>query len=126
MEQEQAILAFAALAQLTRLSVFRLLVKHEPDGLAAGDIANVTWITTDNEMSEHPKVGGSCAGEDSTVNIVNAIMNSPAWSSSVIFISWDDFGGFYDHVAPPQVDVYGLGPRVPMLLISPFAKPTTR
>jgi phospholipase C len=94
-----------------------------PTDIAAGDIANVTWITTDNEMSEHPKVGGSCAGEDSTVNIVNAIMNSPAWSSSVIFISWDDFGGFYDHVAPPQVDVYGLGPRVPMLLISPFAKP---
>jgi len=93
-----------------------------PGDIAQGDIANVTWITTDTELSEHPDEGGSCGGENSTVDIVNAIMKSPAWSSSVIFISWDDFGGFYDHVAPPQVDVYGLGPRVPMLIISPFAK----
>lgn len=91
--------------------------------LAGGDLANATWITTDAEQSEHPDQGGSCAGENSTVQIVNAIMKSPFWSSTAIFISWDDFGGFYDHVAPPQIDQFGLGPRVPMIIISPFAKP---
>ena len=90
--------------------------------VAAGNLANMTWITTDGEMSEHPDQGSSCAGENSTVAIVNAIMNSPLWSSTVIFVSWDDFGGFYDHVAPPQLDLLGLGPRVPLLIISPFAK----
>jgi phospholipase C len=49
-------------------------------------------------------------------------MSSPEWSSTVIFISWDDFGGFYDHVAPPQLDQLGLGPRVPLLIISPWVK----
>jgi phospholipase C len=56
------------------------------------------------------------------VEFVNAIMQSPQWSSTVIFISWDDFGGFYDHVAPPQLDRLGLGPRVPLLIVSPFSK----
>jgi len=90
--------------------------------IAHGDLANTTWITTDPEISEHPEEGGSCAGENSTVKIVDALMNSPMWSSTVIFVSWDDFGGFYDHVPPPQVDELGLGPRVPLLIISPFVK----
>jgi len=90
--------------------------------IARGDFANVTWITTDGKESEHPVQGGSCAGENSSVHIIDAIMNSPEWSSTVIFVSWDDFGGFYDHVAPPQVDILGLGPRVPLLIISPFVK----
>jgi phospholipase C len=90
--------------------------------VAAGNLANMTWITTGAGESEHPAEGGSCAGENSTVAIVNAIMNSPFWSSTAIFVSWDDFGGFYDHVPPPQVDVWGLGPRVPLLIISPFVK----
>jgi len=50
-------------------------------------------------------------------------MQGPDWNSTVVFITWDDFGGFYDHVAPPQVDQFGLGPRVPLLIISPFVKP---
>ena len=54
--------------------------------------------------------------------LVNAVMNSPLWYSSAIFISWDDWGGFYDHVAPPQIDQYGLGIRVPGLVISPWAR----
>jgi len=49
-------------------------------------------------------------------------MQGPAWNSTAIFITYDDFGGFYDHAAPPQVDQFGLGPRVPLLIISPFAK----
>jgi phospholipase C len=90
--------------------------------LAANNLATMTWITTGPQFSEHPSFGGSCAGENSTVTLVNAIMNSPQWNSTVIFISWDDFGGFYDHVPPPQVDRLGMGPRVPMLIVSPFVK----
>jgi phospholipase C len=54
--------------------------------------------------------------------LVNAVMNSPNWETSAIFISWDDWGGYYDHVAPPKVDQYGYGVRVPGLVISPYAK----
>jgi len=49
-------------------------------------------------------------------------MESPDWKDSVIILTWDDYGGFYDHVPPPNVDRYGYGPRVPALIISPFAK----
>ena len=56
-------------------------------------------------------------------SIVNAIMHSSEWNSTAIFVTWDDFGGWYDHVPPPQVDGIGLGPRVPLLVISPWAKP---
>jgi phospholipase C len=54
--------------------------------------------------------------------LVNAIMQSPDWDSTAIFLSWDDWGGFYDHVVPPGVDVNGYGLRVPGILISPFAR----
>jgi phospholipase C len=54
--------------------------------------------------------------------IVNALMKSRDWESSAIFLTWDDYGGFYDHVPPPEIDAYGYGPRVPMIVISPYAK----
>lgn len=53
---------------------------------------------------------------------LNAVMQGPEWNSTAVFIFWDDFGGYYDHVPPPQVDRFGLGPRVPLLIISPYAK----
>ena len=90
--------------------------------VAQNHLAAMTWITTERGHSEHPMEGGTCAGENSTVAFVNAIMNSPAWNSTVIFISWDDFGGYYDHVPPPQLDAFGLGPRAPLLIVSPFVK----
>ncbi len=87
----------------------------------AGNLPSVSWITTDLAESEHP-AQPPCVGENSSVGFINAVMQSPEWSSTVIFVSWDDFGGFYDHVPPPQVDAWGLGPRVPLLIISPFVK----
>jgi phospholipase C len=61
-------------------------------------------------------------GENWTVRQLNAVMQGPDWNSTAVFLTWDDFGGFYDHVPPPTVDRYGFGPRVPMIIISPWAK----
>ena len=55
--------------------------------------------------------------------MIDALMQSAYWSSTAIVLTWDDFGGFYDHVAPPHPDIFGLGPRVPAIVISPWAKP---
>lgn len=86
-----------------------------------GRLAPVTWITPRYELSEHPE-WSFCHGENWTTEIVNAVMRSPFWRDTAIFITWDDYGGFYDHVPPPQVDDFGFGFRVPLLTISPYAK----
>ena len=87
-----------------------------------GDLARVTWALPPIGLNEHPGGPSVCMGENWTVAYVNAIMRSRFWKSTAIFIVWDDFGGFYDHVPPPHYDVMGLGPRVPLLVISPWAK----
>jgi phospholipase C len=92
-----------------------------PD-LKAGNLPAVSWVTPPFALSDHPPQS-VCRGEDWTVNLINAIMQSPDWSSTAIVLTWDDFGGFYDHVPPPHVDLYGLGPRVPTIIISPYARP---
>jgi len=63
-----------------------------------------------------------CAGMRWTVDQVNAVMAGADWPSSLIIVTWDDWGGWYDHVAPPRVDAFGLGFRVPALVISPYAR----
>jgi phospholipase C len=78
-------------------------------------------VLVNSDTSEHPPARLDC-GMDYVASLVNDIMQSQYWSSSAIIITWDDYGGFYDHVAPPQVDAYGEGFRVPTLVISPFAK----
>ena len=71
---------------------------------------------------EHPPKNIQ-GGENSVASdIVNKVGQSQFWDSSVIFVTWDDYGGFYDHLAPPQVDEYGYGFRVPALIISPYAR----
>ena len=87
----------------------------------AGRLPQVSWITPNQQNSEHPPALVS-SGEAYVTGLVNAIMKSPNWDSTAIFISWDDWGGFYDHVAPPRVDQNGYGLRVPGLVISPYAK----
>jgi phospholipase C len=88
-----------------------------------GKLPAMSWIFSDgDDVSEHPPAS-ICRGENWTVQVLNAIMQGPAWDSTVVFVTWDDFGGLYDHVAPPQIDRFGLGPRVPLLIISPFVKP---
>jgi len=88
--------------------------------IKAGELAQVTWIVPDFSHSDHP--GSGTEGPDWVASIVNAIGNSPYWNSTAIFISWDDWGGWYDHVEPPKVDAMGPGFRVPLLIVSPYAK----
>jgi phospholipase C len=61
-------------------------------------------------------------GQTFVTSLINAVMQGPDWSSTAIFLAWDDWGGFYDHVAPPRVDINGYGLRVPAMVISPYAK----
>jgi phospholipase C len=86
-----------------------------------GALPNVVWITPANTYSEHPPALVSL-GQAYVTGLINAIMQSPDWKSTAIFVSWDDWGGFYDHVAPPRVDQNGYGIRVPGLAISPYAR----
>lgn len=88
----------------------------------AGNLPAVSWISTPSPVSEHPP-SSTCEGENWTVSLLQALASGPHWNDSAMFITWDDFGGFYDHVAPTQIDKFGLGFRVPLLVVSPFAKP---
>jgi phospholipase C len=88
---------------------------------ASGTLPAVSWIVPSNPVSEHPPARVS-AGQSFVTSLVNAVMKSRDWSSTAIFLAWDDWGGFYDHVVPPNVDVNGYGLRVPAMVISPYAK----
>ena len=86
-----------------------------------GRLPSVVWITPANRYSEHPAALVS-AGQSYVTGLINAIMRSPQWNSTAIFLTWDDWGGFYDHVVPPIVDENGYGIRVPGIVISPYAR----
>jgi phospholipase C len=86
-----------------------------------GNLPAVSWLVTKSGTSEHPPAS-VCLGENWTVAQLNAVMQGPEWDSTVVFLTWDDFGGFYDHVAPPVADNFGFGPRVPFLIISPWVR----
>lgn len=88
---------------------------------ANGTLPAVSWITPSQPNSEHPPALVS-DGQAWTASLIDAIMRGPDWNSTAIFLSWDDWGGFYDHVVPPTVDENGYGLRVPGLVISPYAK----
>ncbi|MGI9032144.1 MAG: alkaline phosphatase family protein [Acidimicrobiales bacterium] len=87
----------------------------------AGTLPAVSWVVPSGAVSEHPPAPTS-AGQAYVTSLVNAVMASPDWSSTAIFVAWDDWGGFYDHVVPPKVDENGYGLRVPAMVISPYAK----
>jgi phospholipase C len=89
--------------------------------LKHGHLPAVSWVIPSGVVSEHP-TSNIAAGQAYVTRVINAIMRSKAWSSTAIFLTWDDWGGFYDHVAPPVVDLNGYGFRVPGLVISPYAR----
>jgi phospholipase C len=88
---------------------------------ASGTLPAVSWVIPNNNVSEHPP-SNIQTGQAYVTGIINAVMNSPDWSSTAIFLTWDDWGGFYDHVVPPTIDGNGYGLRVPGIVISPYAK----
>jgi phospholipase C len=89
--------------------------------VTGGTLPSVAWIQPASDVSEHPTALVS-KGQAYVTALINTIMKSQYWGSTAIFLAWDDWGGFYDHVAPPVVDSGGYGIRVPSMVISPYAK----
>ena len=87
----------------------------------AGRLPAVSWVIPNYAQSEHPPASIK-RGQAWVTSVINAVMRSKDWRSSAIFLTWDDWGGFYDHVKPPRVDSLGYGIRVPGLVISPYAR----
>jgi phospholipase C len=104
----------ASMARLLPLSQYFADLKD-------GTLPQVCWIVPAYRDSEHPAEPVD-QGMWYVTRVINALMESPYWKDSVIFLTWDDYGGFYDHVQPPAVDSLGYGPRVPMIVLSPYAK----
>ena len=92
-------------------------------------LPNVSWLVDQDLDDEHPRVGTPCDGENWTVQKINKLMQSDYWAHSAILFTMDDFGGWYDHVPPPRQygcnprQPYGLGFRLPLIVISPYARP---
>ena len=86
------------------------------------DLADVVWVTPTQAASDHPKVNNG-SGPSWVGSIVNAIGSSQYWNDTAIFITWDDWGGWYDHVTPTIYNSFELSFRVPLIVVSPYAKP---
>jgi len=111
--------AFATVQQTGQLGNIKTIDQFLKDS-QNGTLPNVCWIAPDDEVSEHPP-NGVKEGQEYVTSLINAVMEGPNWKDSVIFLAWDDCGGFYDHVPPPDVDSSGYGIRVPAMVISPYA-----
>jgi phospholipase C len=88
--------------------------------ISAGQLPQVSYVIPSSPLSEHPPANISL-GMWWVTDVVDAVMNSQYWKNTVIVLAWDDYGGWYDNVAPPQIDQYGLGFRVPAIIISPWS-----
>ena len=102
------------LGDVRNLSEFYLAARQ-------GKLPAVSWIAPSQDNSDHPPAS-IAVGQAYVTNLINTIMSGPQWKSTAIFLAWDDWGGFYDHVVPPLADQNGYGLRVPALVISPYAK----
>ncbi len=87
----------------------------------AGTLPAVSWVVPDQPHSDHPPAN-IANGQAYVTNLINTVMRGPDWGSTAIFMVWDNWGGFYDHVDPPLVDENGYGIRVPSLEVSPHAR----
>jgi phospholipase C len=91
-----------------------------------GQLPAVSWLVPDRQNSDHPSGPGSDTGPSWVASVVNAVGESSYWPGTAIIVVWDDWGGFYDHVPPPFADKWGgLGFRVPLLIVSAYAREAT-
>lgn len=88
---------------------------------AAGTLPNVSWVLPTFNDSDHPPAS-LVNGETWVSSVINAVEHSPEWNSTVVFVSWDDFGGYYDHLPPPQLDGDGVSMRVPLLVVGAYVR----
>jgi phospholipase C len=102
-------------SHVVKFTNFHLDAEHD-------QLPPLTWLTPDLMQSDHPPKS-ICEGQDWTTRMIDSVEQSPEWKHTVIILLWDDFGGFYDHVRPPKTGPYMLGPRVPLMVISPYARP---
>jgi phospholipase C len=119
----QPFLYFASYADGTPAKAKHL--KDEADFLSAaktGSLPPVSFVKPLGANNEHPGYADLTTGESHVVELVNAVMSGPSWNDTAIVITYDENGGFWDHVAPPKTDKWGPGSRVPAIVISPFAK----
>ena len=87
-----------------------------------GTLPTVSWLVTSEQRSDHPPFS-VCVGENWVVRELNSVMAGPDWKSTVVFLTWDDFGGFYDHVPPPRLNAIALGPSCPVNRNIPVCPP---
>lgn len=118
---------WSALDAVRHIRYSSLWRSHVPsDGRFISDVKHnnlpaVSWLVSNELDSEHPPYS-TCVGENWTVRVLNALMQSREWAHTAVFLTWDDFGGFYDHVPPPRYSLLALGPRVPTIVLSPYAR----
>jgi phospholipase C len=89
--------------------------------VANNQLQQVSWVIPSAQTSDHTNISDG-SGPSWVASVVNAIGNSPYWANTAIFITWDDWGGWYDHVAPKVINSYEYGFRVPLIVVSPYAK----
>ncbi len=126
--------AFDAIRHIRYTSLWGNVISPETrvlEDARVGDLPAISWVVPSAQNSDHPfprrdtehDVGVTGQfGPEWVASVVNAIGQGPLWNSTAIIVVWDDWGGWYDHVAPPQLDRMGLGPRVPFIMIGPYAK----
>jgi len=90
--------------------------------VSSGSLPAVSWVSPNSQNSDHAGFGKQDTGPAWVAKVVNAVGKSKYWNTTAIIVVWEDWGGWYDHVAPPQLDYAGLGFRVPMIVVSPYAK----
>ena len=116
---------FDAIRQVRYGKDFDNVISPSPkilDDIKRGYLAGVTWVAPADQWSDHAGKHATTEGPAWVAAIVNAIGKSKYWKNTAIFVTWDDWGGWYDHVPPPIDNAYELGFRVPLLVISPYAK----
>ena len=90
--------------------------------IKAGNLPQVTFYKPEGNLNEHPGYSDVLAAEKHVADIIKELQKSPQWSKMMVIVTYDDNGGFWDHVAPPKADRWGPGTRVPLIVVSPFAK----